>query len=219
MQVNDALFPIGGYTHSYGLETYIQKGKVNNSQEAEIYIRQNLKTNFLYTELLAASLGYDAAKQNKLDELIELDEILTASKVALELRTASCKLGVRFIKMVEALQIPDIAPIFSAYQKESEKVHHAVAYGCFVGALGIEKALALSFFIYSATSNMVTNCVKAIPLSQTIGQQILFRIHPVLKDLVQQCLKLTLEDLGRSTPGLDIAAMQHEVLYSRLYMS
>ena len=26
LQVNDALFPIGGYSHSYGLETYIQKG-------------------------------------------------------------------------------------------------------------------------------------------------------------------------------------------------
>ncbi len=25
LQVNDALFPIGAYSHSYGLETYIQK--------------------------------------------------------------------------------------------------------------------------------------------------------------------------------------------------
>ena len=24
-QINDALFPIGAYSHSYGLETYIQK--------------------------------------------------------------------------------------------------------------------------------------------------------------------------------------------------
>ena len=26
LQVNDALFPIGGYSHSQGLETYIQRG-------------------------------------------------------------------------------------------------------------------------------------------------------------------------------------------------
>ena len=30
LQVNDALFPIGGYSHSYGLETYIQKGIVHD---------------------------------------------------------------------------------------------------------------------------------------------------------------------------------------------
>ncbi|MBE6023315.1 MAG: urease accessory protein UreF [Cellulosilyticum sp.] len=219
MQVNDALFPIGGYTHSYGLETYIQKGKVSNNEQAEAYIRQNLKTNFLYTELLAVSLAYDYASHNDLEGLIELDEILTASKVALELRAASHKLGVRFMKMVEALDLSEIAPIFKAYQKESEKVHHAVVYGCFVGALGVEKSVALSFFIYSATSTMVTNCVKTIPLSQTAGQQILFRMHPLLEKLVEQCLELTIEDLGRSTPALDVAAMQHEVLYSRLYMS
>ena len=28
LQVNDALFPIGGYSHSQGLETYIQRGIV-----------------------------------------------------------------------------------------------------------------------------------------------------------------------------------------------
>ena len=25
LQINDSLFPIGSYSHSYGLETYIQK--------------------------------------------------------------------------------------------------------------------------------------------------------------------------------------------------
>ena len=29
LQVNDALFPIGGYSHSQGLETYIQRGIVH----------------------------------------------------------------------------------------------------------------------------------------------------------------------------------------------
>ena len=30
LQVNDALFPIGGYSHSQGLETYIQRGIVHD---------------------------------------------------------------------------------------------------------------------------------------------------------------------------------------------
>lgn len=34
LQVNDALFPIGGYSHSYGLETYIQKGIVKDADSA-----------------------------------------------------------------------------------------------------------------------------------------------------------------------------------------
>ncbi|MDU7968180.1 MAG: urease accessory protein UreF, partial [Paeniclostridium sordellii] len=30
LQINDALFPIGAYSHSYGLETYIQKNIVKD---------------------------------------------------------------------------------------------------------------------------------------------------------------------------------------------
>ena len=35
LQINDSLFPIGGYSHSYGLETYIQKGIVQDLETAE----------------------------------------------------------------------------------------------------------------------------------------------------------------------------------------
>lgn len=37
LQVNDALFPIGGYSHSQGLETYIQQGRVHDEKR-----RQNI---------------------------------------------------------------------------------------------------------------------------------------------------------------------------------
>lgn len=32
LQMNDSLFPIGAYSHSYGLETYIQKGIVKDAE-------------------------------------------------------------------------------------------------------------------------------------------------------------------------------------------
>ena len=47
LQVNDALFPIGGYSHSYGLETYIQKGIVHDEDSAEEFIHKRLEYNFL----------------------------------------------------------------------------------------------------------------------------------------------------------------------------
>ena len=61
LQVNDALFPIGGYSHSQGLETYIQRGIVHNVDTAREYITHKIKWNLAYTELLAARLAYEAA--------------------------------------------------------------------------------------------------------------------------------------------------------------
>ena len=45
LQVNDALFPIGGYSHSQGLETYIQRGIVHDADTAREYITHKIKWN------------------------------------------------------------------------------------------------------------------------------------------------------------------------------
>ena len=52
LQVNDALFPIGGYSHSQGLETYIQQGSVCDEKTAAEYIHKKLRFALAYTDLL-----------------------------------------------------------------------------------------------------------------------------------------------------------------------
>ena len=64
-QINDSLYPIGAYSHSYGLETYIQKKLVTNEEEAFEYLKCNLKSNFLYSELLAINLAYEYADKGR----------------------------------------------------------------------------------------------------------------------------------------------------------
>ena len=63
LQVNDALFPVGGYSHSQGLETYIQRGIVHDEDTAREYIMHKIKWNIGYTELLAARLAYEASER------------------------------------------------------------------------------------------------------------------------------------------------------------
>lgn len=72
LQINDALFPIGGYSHSYGLETYIQKGIVCDMASADAYIRQNIRTNLLYHELLLIRLAWEYADMDDLEALLGL---------------------------------------------------------------------------------------------------------------------------------------------------
>ena len=71
LQVNDALFPIGAYSHSQGLETYIQNGIVHDEKTAEEYIKNKIKWNFATTELLSVKLAYESAEAERLEELEE----------------------------------------------------------------------------------------------------------------------------------------------------
>ena len=73
LQVNDALFPIGAYSHSQGLETYIQNGIVHDEKTAEEYIKNKIKWNFATTELLSVKLAYESAEAELLEELEELE--------------------------------------------------------------------------------------------------------------------------------------------------
>lgn len=221
LQVNDALFPIGGYSHSYGLETYIQKGIVHDEDSAEEFIHKRLEYNFLYNEFLAVRLGWEYAVRGDLTAISRLEEIMEAGKIPRETREASRKLGSRFIKTLSALEIPRENRVFEEYReaRKGKSVHHAVAYGVFCGAAGITREEAQEHFLYAQTSAMVTNCVKTIPLSQSSGQKLLSGCYPLLQKLTREVKELGEEWLGLSGPGFDLRCMQHEGLYSRIYMS
>lgn len=221
LQINDAAFPIGSYTHSYGLETYIQKNLVNNAKDVYEYIKANAETNFLYTELLAAYKAYEFAEENQLSKIFELEEIIDASKLPQEIRTASEKLGSRFIKTVNSLEVKYKSNIFNEYIKKENKGTriHSSAYGVFSFAAGIDKARAMEGYLYAYVSASIINAVKLIPLSQNEGQRILYKCYKFFDEIIDMLQNLEMKDLCLSTPGFDIRCMQHEALYSRLYMS
>ena len=57
LQLNDATFPIGSYTFSWGLETFVQQGIIHDSKSAEAFIGSELSGSFLYSDLLAVRLA------------------------------------------------------------------------------------------------------------------------------------------------------------------
>ena len=222
LQVNDALFPIGAYSHSQGLETYIQNGIVHDEKTAEEYIKNKIKWNFATTELLSVKLAYESAEAERLEELEELEEILEASRIPMEQRDAVRKMGSRFVKTIEKLDLEiNETGIYKEYvtARKGKNISHSCVYGVFCSALGIELEEALEHYLYAQTSAMVTNCVKTIPLSQSSGQKLLSGCYPLLQKLTREVKELGEEWLGLSGPGFDLRCMQHEGLYSRIYMS
>lgn len=221
LQVNDALFPIGAYSHSYGLETYIQKNLVSDTEAAWVFLQNRLRLGFCYNEFLSSKLAYRAAENGDLEDILRLEEILEASRIPRETREAGRKLGSRFIKTVQKMQISYESDIFNRYCESRKKMTttHSIVYGVFCAAVGIGYEEAMENYLYAQASSMVTNCVKTIPLSQTDGQILLCRCQEVFRDILETLDMLTEEELCLSTPGFDIRCMQHEGLYSRLYMS
>ena len=219
LQLTDPLLPIGGYAHSYGLETCIQNGAVHDTDSARLFLEKKLELGFLYGDLLPARLAWEAAQANSLEGLRELDELLAASRAPEELRQAGWKLGSRFLKTAAGMGIP-LPPLITAYMTGGEgQCSYPVCFGAVCAALALPEEESLSHFLYAQTSAMVTCCVKLVPLRQPDGQQILRSLQPLMSRLVLQSLELDSSCLCLSAPGFDLHCMEHETLYSRLYMS
>ncbi|HEY0273480.1 MAG TPA: urease accessory protein UreF [Chitinophaga sp.] len=220
LQLTDPALPVGGFSHSAGLETYVQQGLVKDRPSADAWIRQMLRTNLACNDAAFMSLAYDAAAAGNLPALLDLDEQCTALKTAREIREASHKLGLRLIKIFRDLQPCATANAYAqAIQTQAAAGHYCIVFGVYAQALAIPKTEALTAFYYNAAAGMVTNCVKLVPLGQLDGQQVLFQLQPLIRELVTLTLRPAPALLGRCSVGFDIRSMQHERLYSRLYMS
>ena len=219
LQINDALFPIGGYSHSYGLETYIQQDLIKDSTSAEAYIKSRIENSFLYNELLSSYLAFNYAKQGDFNKLIRLEEIVEASRIPYEIRSANIKLGTRFKKTIERIHLEEFSETYLKYIQKVKNPAHSIIYGVFCACHNIDCEEAMENYLYAQTSAMVITCVKSVPLSQIDGQKILLDCQKLFIDTLNKLYTLDEDMLCISCAAFDISSMQHENLYSRIYMS
>ncbi|MCX2682889.1 urease accessory protein UreF [Campylobacter sp. MIT 21-1685] len=214
LQITDSAFPIGAFAHSFGLETYVQCGKIAKAQELKEYMKAYLGT-LLYTDFLVLKL---IEQSSSLEEVLELETLFCASIQAAELRNAMHKLGKSFLKCLNALALEEKED-FLKYQKQSKLYLYPCVYGVFCKAYAMEFEHYLKAYMYSQTSNQITTCVKLVPLAQSEGQEVLASLHTEFENLVKRLDKLDKEDFCAVSPAYEIKAMAHQNLYSRLYMS
>ncbi|MFZ5596878.1 MAG: urease accessory protein UreF [Bacillota bacterium] len=220
LQICDSSFPTGGFSQSYGLETYVQEGLI---EDGEIF--KKLLTVFINDVLcsgdgLAAALSWQAAKEKDFTALREIDSILSAMKLAVESREGSAKTGRRMSRTAAPLLEDTFFREFMELVSNGHlDGHHAVTFGVLGRRAGLTLDQTVQGYLYNAAAAMVNIGVRLIPLGQQEGQGILRALSPVIIKAASEIPSKTLEDMGSAAFAWEIRAMRHERLYTRLFMS
>ena len=221
LQFADGLFPAGAYAHSFGLEYYVQCGKVCDAGGVEGFLRAYLEGSAAPTDAVAILCAMRAARAGDLAACIALDEALDAMKAVTELRDASRQMGRQTLRVANHLHEHHrvLAEFGEAVGKDVTPGHHPVVFGIMGGVMAWQPTEMAAAYLYATSAALVGAALRLMPLGQLAGQRILWNIRPLIAKLAAEVQDKAQADMWTFAPALEIAGMRHASLDARLFRS
>ena len=108
VQLLDSALPIGGFAHSFGLETYVQRGLVTNPAQLEAYIRGQIRHSLVRLDGPAVKGICRAIADHDMWRVALIDKIVHVQRVPRESREGLHQMGRRLLELGKKLY-PDFA--------------------------------------------------------------------------------------------------------------
>lgn len=200
-------FPVGAFGFSHGLETAIREGTVIDSGTLTAWISGLIEHGGGWSDAVLFKAAWGVADDPP--ALGELAELAAAMPPSLERRRETLGQGEAFLTAASAWgSVPLAGP-----------VAYPVAVGAVCGQAAIALNSALTAWLHAFAANQVSVAVRAVPIGQTDGVAAIAALEPVILATAARAARSTLNDLGQAAILSDIAAMRHETLGVRLFIS
>jgi len=210
-QMVDSAFPTGGFAHSSGLEAAWQQGEVRGRDELVSFVEASLD------QLGHAGLPFVLAAFDQPERLLEMDNLCNAFTINHVANRASRAQGRAFLAAVERIFKGQIEP--QPTGETSTFGHFAPVFGACARRLGLLRETTGRMYFFNQLRGLLAAAVRLNIVGPLEAQTLTRQLFSKMEDILTDCSKLTLDEIGQTAPLLDLWQGAHDRLYSRLFQS
>jgi urease accessory protein len=217
LQMTSQAFPIGGYSHSYGLEAAIELKSVRDEESVREWIADVLAFSMGAYEMPVLHDMGEAWSARDIMALGRLNAQFLAARESAELRSATVQMGFSMRKLLAAL--PNLAEFLQTTLRSMEEPSLPCVWSGAACAWEIPASDSMAAYLWSWAENQVLVAMKSVPIGQSTGQRVLLKIGEHIAQFIERGPWRDEHLRSNFAPGLAILCSQHETQYSRLFRS
>ena len=209
-------FPIGGFAFSHGLEWAAEAGLVSDRVTLEGWIGDLLTLGSGRADTIVLAESWRAACRRDAAGLAGVAALAAALQPSRERHLEATVQGAAFLDMAGAAT-PQHALASLAPPRDLLTLPVVAGLAGAVHSIALVPLAAAALAAFAA--GLVSASVRLGIVGQTDGQRITAALGPVVIATATSATRLTLDDLAGATFRADLACLQHETQYSRLFRS
>jgi len=207
--------PTGAYSYSQGIETAAELGWLTTEERFYSWLLEQINGVLAYQELPLLARMYHACVNEDSDSFSAWAQTTLAYRDTMELRNEENYRAAAFIRIIKSL--PDKA--LRDIPEPTIAITPLAGIAWVAVKLDIPLQDLLLAFAHSWLEASIANGVKLIPLGQSQGQSLLYRLTPFYGEALVLSQTLNDEDIGYSAVAVSLASCQHETQHTRIYRS
>ena len=209
-------FPVGAFAYSHGLEAAIEAGDIQDATTLQAWLQDLITHGSLKTDAVLVSQSWQAAMEGDIARLRDMNDLALALSPSRERYLETSAQGTAFVTAIKAAWSCDLIHAVCAWD---EPIAYPVAVAATAAGHGIAQNTLTQSYLVAFLGNLISAAVRLGPIGQTDGQRVTAALLSSLDRCATSAMRDGLEGLGSAAMRADLASMQHETQYSRLFRS
>ncbi|MFC4403087.1 urease accessory protein UreF [Gracilibacillus xinjiangensis] len=205
--------------HAIGMEMYIRSKQINSKEDLASFCKSYTGNYLLYNDAIIIKEIFLGLRKQDWNRIIYLSSIYNARKNVLEMKKSSRQAGNRLLERMQSIIKSPLLEKWAKIIKEKKHLNHYLfVYSIYAYENEFDLFLTIQSYLYVALTNLVEHATRVIPLAPKDGEMVIFELLEEINETTNTAIDLEFKDSINAAVGLEISAMQHKYLLSKLFL-